>query len=51
MTCVLDGLNNLKLLCLNVNTIKTSIGLLIGRIQTRINKLEQILIMLFNILI
>tara|TARA_B100001564_G_C20668855_1_gene685114 strand:+ start:5823 stop:6317 length:495 start_codon:yes stop_codon:yes gene_type:complete len=44
MTCVLDGLNNLKLTYLNDNTIKTSIDLLIGRIQTRINKLESILI-------
>ena len=44
MTCALDGLNNLKLTYIGDNTIKTSIDLLIGRIQTRINRLENILI-------
>ena len=44
MTCALDGLNNLKLTYTNDNTIKTSIDILIGRIQTRINRLENILI-------
>ena len=39
MTCVLDGLNNLKLTYANDNTVKTSIDLLISRIQTSINKL------------
>ena len=40
MTCALDGLNNLKLTYTGDITIKTSIDLLIGRIQTRINRLE-----------
>jgi len=44
MTCALDGLNNLKLTYGTDPTIKTSIDLLIGRIQTRINRLEGILI-------
>ena len=44
MTCALDGLNNLKLTYTGDITIKTSIDLLIGRIQTRINRLENILI-------
>ena len=44
MTCALDGLNNLKLTYSNDLTIKTSIDLLIGRIQTRINRLEGILV-------
>ena len=44
MTCALDGLNNLKLTYGGDLTIKTSIDLLIGRIQTRINRLEGILI-------
>ena len=44
MTCALDGLNNLKLTYTGDLTIKTSIDLLIGRIQTRINRLENILI-------
>ena len=44
MTCALDGLNNLKLTYNGDLTIKTSIDLLIGRIQTRINRLENILI-------
>lgn len=44
ITCALDGLNNLKLTYSGDNTIKTSIDLLIGRLQTRINRLESILI-------
>ena len=44
MTCALDGLNNLKLTYNGDLTIKTSIDLLIGRIQTRINRLEGILV-------
>jgi len=44
MTCALDGLNNLKLTYSGDLTIKTSIDLLIGRIQTRINRLESILV-------
>ena len=44
MTNALDGLNNLKLTYTGDLTIKTSIDLLIGRIQTRINRLESILI-------
>tara|TARA_B100001142_G_C14224619_1_gene612952 strand:+ start:248 stop:742 length:495 start_codon:yes stop_codon:yes gene_type:complete len=44
MTCALDGLNNLKLTYGGDLTIKTSIDLLIGRIQTRINRLEGILV-------
>tara|TARA_B110000114_G_C15030960_1_gene372916 strand:+ start:264 stop:758 length:495 start_codon:yes stop_codon:yes gene_type:complete len=44
MICALDGLNNLKLTYSGDLTIKTSIDLLIGRIQTRINRLEGILI-------
>lgn len=44
MTCALDGLNNLKLTYGTDPTIKTSIDLLIGRIQTRINRLEGILV-------
>jgi len=44
ITCALDGLNNLKLTYSGDNTIKTSIDLLIGRLQTRISRLEGILI-------
>ena len=44
MTCALDGLNNLKLTYNGDLTIKTSIDLLINRIQTRINRLEGILV-------
>lgn len=44
LTCTLDGLNNLKLTYSGDNTIKTSIDLLIGRLQTRISRLEGILI-------
>ena len=44
ITCALDGLNNLKLTYSGDNTIKTSIDLLIGRLQTRINRLEGILV-------
>lgn len=44
MTCALDGLNNLKLTYCGDLTIKTSIDLLICKIQTRINRLEGILI-------
>lgn len=44
MSCAIDGLNNLKLTYANDNTVKTSIDLLISRIQTRINRLESILI-------
>lgn len=44
MTCALDGLNNLKLTYTGDLTIKTSIDLLINRMQTRISRLEGILI-------
>ena len=44
MTCALDGLNNLKLTYNGDLTIKTSIDLLINRMQTRISRLEGILI-------
>ena len=44
MTCALDGLNNLKLTYSGDLTIKTSIDLLINRMQTRISRLEGILI-------
>ena len=44
MTCAIDGLNNLKLTYANDNTVKTSIDLLISRIQTRINRLESVLV-------
>ena len=43
MTCALDGLQNLKLTYNNDKTIKTSIDLLINRLQTRIKKIEDIL--------
>ena len=43
MTCALDGLHNLKLTYNNDKTIKTSIDLLTGRLQTRIKKIEDIL--------
>ena len=44
LTCALDGLNNLKLTYNNDITIKTNIDLLIKKIETRVDKLENILI-------
>ena len=44
MTCALDGLNNLKLTYNSDITIKTSIDLQIKRLQTRIDKIDDILI-------
>ena len=44
LTCSLDGLNNLKLTYNNDLSIKTDLDLLIKKIESRINKLENILI-------
>ena len=44
MTNAIDGLNNLKLTYNSDITIKTNIELLISRIQQRISKIEDILI-------
>ena len=44
LNCVIDGLNNLKLTYNNDNNIKTNIDLLIKKIESRINKLENVLI-------
>ena len=44
LTCTLDGLNNLKLTYNNDISIKTCLDLLIKKIESRIDKLENILI-------
>lgn len=44
MTCAIDGLINLKLTYNNDITIKTSIDLQIKRLQTRIEKIDKLLI-------
>jgi hypothetical protein len=44
LTCSLDGLNNLKLTYNSDMSIKTSLDLLIKKIESRINKLENILV-------
>ena len=44
LTCSLDGLNNLKLTYNNDISIKTTLDLLIKKIESRIDKLENILI-------
>lgn len=44
LTCTLDGLNNLKLTYNNDISIKTCLELLIKKIESRIDKLENILV-------
>lgn len=44
LTCTLDGLNNLKLTYNNDISIKTCLDLLIKKIESRIDKLENILV-------
>ena len=44
LNCVIDGLNNLKLTYNNDNNVKTNIDLLIKKIESRISKLENVLI-------
>lgn len=44
LTCALDGLNNLKLTYHNDISIKTCLELLIKKIESRIDKLENILV-------
>lgn len=44
LTCALDGLNNLKLTYNNDISIKTCLELLIKKIESRIDKLEKILV-------
>lgn len=44
LTCALDGLNNLKLTYNNDISIKTCLELLIKKIESRIDKLENILV-------
>jgi len=44
LTCSLDGLNNLKLTYNNDISIKTNLDLLIKKIESRIDKLENILV-------